>query len=303
MAKDISVVIPCLNEWPLVLFTVQSCFEELRQSGADFEIIVVDNLSQDGMRDTFDEIKIPADMKPHLRWLEYTSKHSHWQAFNLAVKESSSRLLFFLDAHCTLSRGCLVDMMHDFYQIQGPVGALHARIRFMFAGKDSTPKDRTIDRERFCYGYATPKASAAPYPVKAASTCAMMVPRVVFDELGGWPEGLGCWGGGEQYFVWRNWMCGYPHYVHPTAYVWHPWRRGRNYKPDPVETARNFLMAAYCLGGQNELDRLAVAQKGIQIWKERSIRFDDIPSICTKEAKRVAELRRMTLTEFFDSKD
>ncbi len=44
--KELSVIIPFVNEWPQIIFTVDSLASSLEAVGAEYEIIVVDNCSQ-----------------------------------------------------------------------------------------------------------------------------------------------------------------------------------------------------------------------------------------------------------------
>jgi len=41
--KDLSIIVPFVNEWPMLPFTIRSIFEELDGSGIDFEVIAVNN--------------------------------------------------------------------------------------------------------------------------------------------------------------------------------------------------------------------------------------------------------------------
>ncbi len=41
--KDLSIIVPFCNEWPMIPFTIRSIFEELDESGIDFEVITVNN--------------------------------------------------------------------------------------------------------------------------------------------------------------------------------------------------------------------------------------------------------------------
>jgi glycosyltransferase involved in cell wall biosynthesis len=167
--KDLSVIIPFVNEHPQVAFTVQSVFAELHGSGIDFEIIVIDNWCQeveDQIRgfgkqfisennierylvDDNDKKLLPQQImrdrgsgylrglasnkdKDWLRYLRYDRKLSHWQAKNLGVAASDGAVLWFCDAHCIVSPGSLVNMYRHYIDNYTSLnGTLHLPLSYM----------------------------------------------------------------------------------------------------------------------------------------------------------------------------
>ena len=77
---DCSVIISACNERPHLLYTIQSLLEELRDY-CKFEIIVVDNLSNDGTEEFFKENK-----EKGVKYIKYGKKKSHWNAKNEGIK-------------------------------------------------------------------------------------------------------------------------------------------------------------------------------------------------------------------------
>lgn len=57
--KDLSIIIPFVNEWPMLPYTVRSIFEELGESGINFEVIVINNYCQEV------ELQHEAEMKSY----------------------------------------------------------------------------------------------------------------------------------------------------------------------------------------------------------------------------------------------
>ena len=93
----ISAIIPCCNEYPQVLFTVQSVLED----GAD-EAIVISNKSTDKTNEYFTALQ-----NPRVKFFVKDDKLSHWQAKNLGIEKAEGDMLFFIDAHCIISPGTL----------------------------------------------------------------------------------------------------------------------------------------------------------------------------------------------------
>ncbi len=96
----ITVVIPSYNKSNYIVQTVESV---LQQSLRDWEVIIVDDCSQD---DTRDKLKIYLeDPRICFFWLE----HNHGANYcrNLGLKNSRSNYVLFLDADDLLDKNCL----------------------------------------------------------------------------------------------------------------------------------------------------------------------------------------------------
>ena len=96
--------------------------------------------------------------------------------------------------------------------------------------------------------------------VPVMSTCGMMCPRSVIEEIGGWNTELGIYGGGEAYINWKHGTCGYNHYVHPRTRCWH-YAEKRGYSWNYDDFMRNEFIAAYCVGGEEWLGKLVDQRK------------------------------------------
>lgn len=243
----ISAIIPCCNEYPQVLFTVQSVLE----AGAD-EVIVVSNKSTDKTNDYFSKLR-----NPKVKFFIKDDKQSHWQAKNLGVQESVGDLLFFVDAHCIIGKEALAYLSiflgsgHD---------VAHCVIHYML---DNRPLIYAPRFEIFNYRFAGTgrnNPATVPFKVPIMSTCGMMCPRSVLEDLGGWNTELGIYGGGEAYITWKQGTCGYDHYVHPLARCWH-YAEKRGYSWNYDDFMRNEFIAAYCVAGEAWLGRMIENRK------------------------------------------
>ena len=124
----LSIIVPFVNEYPQVMFTIQSIAQSLI-GRLDFEILAIDNWCEevslqivDGKpreRDKGGDAVAACDRyNPWLRFLKYEDTLSHWQAKNLGVKESTGDVLWFCDSHCIVSRDLVFDMFN--YYINNP---------------------------------------------------------------------------------------------------------------------------------------------------------------------------------------
>jgi glycosyltransferase involved in cell wall biosynthesis len=87
---DVSVLIPTYNREKTILRAIQSV---LQQTFSDFELIIVDDGSQDG---TAEEIKTIVD--PRIRYIRHPKNSGISEARNTAVKSSSGHYVAFLDS-------------------------------------------------------------------------------------------------------------------------------------------------------------------------------------------------------------
>jgi glycosyltransferase involved in cell wall biosynthesis len=170
MSDKLSIIIPFVNEYPQVAFTVQNLYCELRDK-ADFEIICVDNYCEEVKKQgvqkkkTFEFLKgieegIPqfhrtlnnvledtgsdcdeggsflteraTNKRPWLKVIKYDKKLSHWNAKNEAVKHSTGNVLLFVDAHCIVSAGVLPKMF-NYYRLnyERLNGTLHLPLSYL----------------------------------------------------------------------------------------------------------------------------------------------------------------------------
>lgn len=272
---ECSVVIPFCNEVPQVLFTIQSLIEEL-DGFCKYEIIVIDNLSDNSMACVSGERKFPIRqrnffMNPNtghtigtyffrkgiVKYFTYDEKQSHWQAKNVGIRESSGKFVMFLDAHCVMKRDSVRKMIQF---LRNPpeerIGGVHAYINYML---DSHSLEYKVQKKTFGYQFCsaqidpvTKRRRTKPYKVCVMSTCGMMCPRSTLDELGGWNREFGIYGGGESYMNWKQSTCGYHHWIHPEAECWH-WAEKRGYSWNHTDFVRNSFIAAYCIGGEKFL--------------------------------------------------
>lgn len=283
---ELSVIIPFVNEWPLLAATTASVHEELRDR-VEHEVIVVDNwcdeVAKQGGGKKPDEghrymSKGGSRVNPWLKSLAYDKKLSHWQAKNLGVQNSTGRFLFFCDAHCIVSRDALFNAFtyyRDHHQELN--GTLHLPLTYqllearILVYKLNCKPDKgffhySFDSDR--YYRESAKSNGNPFQVPCMSTCGMLMTRELYDELGGWPEGLGIYGGGENFVNFTlatlgktiNVMPG-PQLRHHGAKRGYSWNYGDHY--------RNRTLATRVFAGKKYARRFAFNLKGPKKQNER----------------------------------
>ncbi len=257
----LSCIVPFCNEYPQVIFTIRNIAEELI-GRADFEIIAVDNSgckeSQEQILDPSlkafwgkDTEVIKASERGHdwLKYVEYSSTLSHWQAKNMGVSKSSGDILWFCDAHCIIGRNSLYDMFKN-YQDYQTIGSFHLPLTYKILEWHKTQYKLVVEPDKGVYDY-----SLTPYrpdgnnivEVPVVSSCGMMISRYLFDELGGWPKTLGIYGGGEQFTNFTMATLGLKKWIHPGVLCHHGEKRGYHYTYDSY--IRNKILATYIFAG------------------------------------------------------
>ncbi|MBW2044793.1 MAG: glycosyltransferase [Deltaproteobacteria bacterium] len=300
---ELSVIVPFCNEYPQVLFTVRNIAEELRER-VDFEIITVNNYchevkvqgyDQDGSHDA-----LAATVKGN-RWLKvlsYDKKLSHWQAKNLAVRESTSKFLWFADAHCMVSRDGLFDMFCYYRKHHDDLhGTLHLPLtykimewhRLIYKLVDN------VDRGDVHYSFTRFREAQEPYAVPCMSTCGMMMSRDIYNELGGWPEELGIYGGGENFTNFTLAILGYRIHIWPFGVLYHHGDK-RGYSWNYNDYTRNRTIATYMFGGKALAKRFIAQRKGRREVLQSIL--DDVFTTCADHRALIKSRQKMTIEEW-----
>jgi len=278
----ISAIIPCCNEYPQVLFTVQSILE----AGAD-EVIVVSNMSTDKTNSYFNTLR-----NPRVKFFIKDDQLSHWQAKNLGIEKAKGDYLFFVDAHCIINNEALSSLI----EVCNETAIAHCVLHYMLDGRKLIYKPRF---EQFNYRFCNEPNKSEPYKVPVMSTCGMMCSRSVIDKYGGWNKELGIYGGGEAYINWKLSVCGVDHIIQPKARCWH-YAEKRGYSWNYLDYMRNEFIAAYCVGGEKWLGKLIEQrkQKGSDPIDETAM---DVIAKCKDDREFIEKNQVMTFDEYVDN--
>ena len=295
----VSVIMPFVNEWPQIAFTIRAVKEQL-EGYCDYEIIAVDNYCQEvanqgqkpdrghdhfvlnkqnlGLYNIPEEKRtkaafqighIMAQSRVNGKWLKcykFDSKLSHWNAKNLGVSKSTGDTLLFLDSHVVPSNGLLKNALNEFYimyQENGHLQTMHLPLSY-----------HILENKRLMYKLVyEPNNGVVHYSftgmpivkevieVPCMSTCGMIMRRSLFDKLNGWPDGLGIYGGGEHYMNFTCAILGVKKYVYPYGCLHHHGDR-RNYSWNWTDYHRNRMIATGIFGGTKMLEKYEKALGG-----------------------------------------
>lgn len=259
---ELSVIMPFCNEYPQVVFTIRAIAEELL-GRVSFEFIPVNNFCTEvecqGKVEDKGMLMIQgaAEGNPWLIPMTYDRKLSHWQAKNLAVRASRGKYLWFPDAHVSPSRDCLFNMLQFYKQnydeLQGsinlPITYQILEWRRLIYGLIADPA-----QAKYWYQFVGLPETDEVFQTPVMSTCGMLCSREIFDKLGGWPEEIGIYGGGEPFFNFAGAVMGLKRWIWPHGAL-HHYGETRGYSWNHPGWIRDELLAVYMFGGERLLEK------------------------------------------------
>jgi len=305
----LSVIVPGVNEFPQVLFTLQSINQALRDGGFEYEVIYINNWCDEVARQVIDGKNRVEDKSADavkacagrgnkwLRYLHYKDKLSHWQAKNLGVQNSTGDFLWFVDAHCVA--GTSIVRMLNFYEKHHDElnGTMHLPLTYkILEGHRLIYKLVWVpETHELHYSFTTYRDSKAPYEVAAMSTCGMLMSRQVYNKLGGWPKELGIYGGGENFINYSLATMGMKKWIYPDEPLYHHGeKRGYNWNYD--DSLRNRFIAYFCACGRDFAEKAMEGSKGRPQTKRNIL--DDVIAKCSDHQKLIERQRKYTIYEW-----
>ena len=294
MAKEVSVIIPSRNELKNLKWTLQAAMADLEHR--DYELIVVLN-------------RCNPDDKEHLEryWpfktgrgqvIDYNDKPSCWQARNVGAAAATGKYLLFLDSHVIPSPGSF-DRLIDFHE--GWKGVAHCALNYWLEPHAKTLYGYAWRPEKFWGNWTRHKPKPPDYKIPMSGTSSSLIDRELFEEIRGFHPAFGIYGGGEAYIDIKVQMWGHDVRMHPDNYLWHL-TETRGYNWNNQDLKRNFMIAAYALGGNHYLapvfDHHWKACKGVEKYEQTLIELrDEAIELATEDLEFVEANAKYTLPE------
>jgi hypothetical protein len=253
--KDFSIIIAHRGNTLGLWATIHSCEVELAGSDFDYEYIVVTN----GEESKYDELDLligfvakSGKLGDHYYHPQPLSPPS---ARQLGSETASGRLLFFFDNHCIPCR-------HYFHRAIEQVNAhgidiLHSCVAYAI-GEERYHYELSLEKNFWmCNESFAPVDPINPYQIAMAGHGGFVVRKSTWDVMEGYGpllmfEG---WGGEEPYFDLKAARMGFSVWLDPLLMHYHFPTAKRGYeRHGSDDMLRNFMLAAYMIGGQWWLD-------------------------------------------------
>ena len=215
MAPDISVLMPARNEGARLAETILS-IAQARVTSARLEFVIADDQSDD---DTQGALRAAADLllaqpRIDIKVSRLEERHGVPRARNHAASLATADVLFITDAHVRFSHGWDALVLEHVKPDRMIAGAItEANTPFVgFGCKLVVP---------FMGTYWNREPLGEPAPVQIAACPATVLPRALFERLGGYDPGMLIYGAAEPEFSLRAWLHGAEILIHPGLRVEH----------------------------------------------------------------------------------
>lgn len=272
MTDKLAIIITGVNEWPQVIYTIRSIYEEFRDR-ANFELIYVDNFpnildqwnSNREPDQSWKVINESAKNLPNFRVMEYRDHLSHWVCKSKAVESSNANFFLFVDAHVIPGRDCLFNQ-YEYYRKNHEElnGSIHVPLTYKILEGHLLQYKMINELDKGWIGYTFTthnQRDGKPYKVPCHSTCGSLISRRVYEQFGGWPELMQAWGGGENLFNYTLSVLGMNKWLLPGKPLYHDGApRGYSYNNDGLILNRTIAM--YMVGGYELAELYIKNQEG-----------------------------------------
>lgn len=242
------MVIASRNEFKNLLWTLQSVQNELE--GIDHEVIVVLNKCDPSEARRLSKFW-PAKTG-QLQIVVYDEKPSCWQARNAGAAQASGEYLLCLDSHVMAKPGAFVGALAYHRSF---MGILHFGVNYWLEHPARTLYQYKWRPDKFWGDWSRRKPEPPDHRVLMSSFGAAMVDRAAFEDTGRFHPALGIYGGGEPYIDLKLQMFGYEARCNPAFQVHHLTEK-RGYSWNSADLHRNFMIAAWAIGGGFALEPL-----------------------------------------------
>ena len=211
MAPELSVIIPTYRRADRLKGVIGALVEQTLDPDR-FEVIIIDNFSQDSTKETLDELA--ADVPFTMRVLQTTSNHGPAPARNLGWRTSETPIVAFLDDDCLAEPGWLAAGLSTI-TADPTVGVVQGRVR--------PPTDFDPDNMQPWY-----HCQIINEPTPFFEACNIFYRRDALEAANGFDESIGWWGEDTE-LGWRvvdaGWGRGFAaHAVVEHAVVARGWR-------------------------------------------------------------------------------
>jgi len=228
----VSLIIPVKNEGHHIKNTIESAFSI--KTNCNFEIIVVDDNSQDGCCSFLDN-----NPNKKIKMIK-TKDLGIAKARNAGSEHANGEFFIFCDAH----------LFFEDYWIERLIEPIRSGVaNATNPGIKDVKQTQTIGfgytwDERLIPRWNTERKNM-PYPSPLLAGGCLAISREVFEDIDGFEKGFKVWGRDDEEISLKLWLFGYKCYIVPDVIIRHVFRIGTPYPLDWSHIHYNFLRLAY----------------------------------------------------------
>lgn len=228
----VSIILPCKNEGDNVRNTLDSIL--LTKTNVSYEIIVVDDASQDGC---VEKIKNNVSYK-EVKFFS-TQGLGSAKARNFGAEQAKGQYLVFCDAHVFVEAYWLDKLLKGFNSPE--VGAVCPAIA-PHDNPDAVGYGQKMNEKVEAKWILTNPQKITSVPLVPGGCVAFR--REVFNEIGGFNKGFRVWGLEDLEISFRTWLMGYSCVVNPEVKILHVFRPAHPYRVTMDDVNFNLLYMA-----------------------------------------------------------
>jgi hypothetical protein len=272
MAKDFSIIIAhrdintiecsgchkklgnTASSAPLGLWaTIHSIESDLEGSGFDYDYSIVVNGVEKEHPDTFNLLWYVNDAKKLALRRRLDEPVAPPLARQMAVEESTGKVLFFFDSHILVHKGYFKRAFESMDKYG--MDMLHSTTRFFLGSPDTFHYNLHLQRNFWAEASLTPPDANNPYRIAAGGHGGFVVPRSIWNEVGGYGwEGFKGYGGEEMYFDLKMALLGKNNWLDPKLVHYH-YAGNRGYQRHYTdEFFVNMMGVANIIGGSEWME-------------------------------------------------
>lgn len=190
----VSVIIPTYNCGKYIKRAINSV---MQQTFSDFEIIIVDDGSNDNTREILTDILTTNNKIKYI----FQENHGHAVARNNGAKEAEGSLIAFLDADDYWNSKKLEKQV-DVFDKNPDIDLVHGNIYIFYEGQENKPyiPDLSIDYNKFTPDKLYQKLLFFQIDIRIQT---IMIKKILFERIGGFDENLTRLGSEDREFFLR----------------------------------------------------------------------------------------------------
>lgn len=246
---QVSIIISERGEPHNLIWTLQGLEQELETIEREYIVVTNGEISDEDTR-YYEWLKKKWPYTTGRLRFFHRDKGGIYQARNLGANEAQGEYLWFLDAHTLPKHGHYLKTL-EFKK--GWTGIMHMGLNYFLDKPGKAVYGYRWKQDSFWGSWTRTKPKPPEYRILMNGGANILIEKETWNEIGGYNQGLGIYGGGEPYTDLKVQMYGHQVKSHPDLEYYHlAFQRG--YHWTQIDMWINFMITSYSLGGQKYFD-------------------------------------------------